>query len=184
MNSTIHRMRFYQEITSLFGPPTPEISIRLANGSFVGELTELGSLLPCASTFSDVMACKADFEQPQEEVSTIYTTTFEVPNPPVSLSESGHVKEAIPKLYEDLYRIYEYFGLNFEQGTIKERPDALMVELDFMQYLIYLESHQQMDVAPLRKAQCDFLDRHLSHFVDSLVNKLKEKNISPYQELG
>jgi len=184
MNPTVHRMRFYQEITSLFSPPTPEISLRLANGTFVDELSELGSLLPCASTFLQELAGKADFKQLHEEVSTIYTTSFEVPNPPVSLSESGHIQEAIPKLYEDLYRFYEYFGLNFEQGTIKERPDTLAVELDFMQYLVYLESHQQNDVTPLRKAQCDFLDRHLSRFVDSLVNKLKEKNISPYQELG
>jgi DMSO reductase family type II enzyme chaperone len=184
MNPTVHRMRFYQEIASLFGPPTPEISIRLANGAFVDELTELGSLVPCASTFDDVMGRKANFKQPREEISTIYTTTFEVPNPPVSLSESGHVQETTPELYEDLYRVYEYFGLNFEQGTIKNRPDTLTVELDFMQYLVYLESHQQENVTPLRKAQCDFLDRHLSRFVDSLVNKLKEKDVSPYQELG
>ncbi|MBV1919309.1 MAG: molecular chaperone TorD family protein [Pseudomonadales bacterium] len=187
MDSVIVRMRFYQEIASLFGSPTPEVSERLAKGTFVDELIELGFLQPCASIFVDELeeaTCLVDFQTPQEDIFTLYTTSFEVPNPPVSLSENGHRFEAISKLFEELYRVYEYFGLNFEQGTIKERPDVLTVELDFMQYLIYLESHQQDDVAPLRKAQRDFLDRHLSHFVDSLVNKLKGINLSPYQELG
>lgn len=187
MSVTMVRMRFYQEVASLFASPGPEVLERLASANYIRELSELGSLHDSASVFLGALERESVLSERRashEDIATLYTTSFEVPNPPVSLAENSYGYEAIATLFEDLYRVYEYFGLNFEQGTIRERPDVLTVELDFMQYLVYLESHQPRNITPLRRAQRDFLDRHLAPFVTSLMNKLQQKNISPYQELA
>jgi DMSO reductase family type II enzyme chaperone len=91
----------------------------------------------------------------------------------VSLRAAAHAGMDQSALFEELMRFYEFFGLS--RATHAEMPDHLCVELEFMHYLTHLEG----DTAPgsaawraLRRAQHDFLARHLRRLVHGIRSKL------------
>lgn len=80
-----------------------------------------------------------------------------------SLRESGYIGFAHEALLEELVRFYSYFGLRRIEDS--ELPDHLTVELEFMHYLTHLEykaRERGEDPDGLRRAQFDFLTRHVS----------------------
>jgi DMSO reductase family type II enzyme chaperone len=76
------------------------------------------------------------------------------------------------KLMEELVRFYEHFGLQTNAG---DHPDHVSAELEFMHYLAFKETaaiaHQQ-DVPDLRRAQRDFLERHLCRWLPRLSRRI------------
>ncbi|PKO89849.1 MAG: hypothetical protein CVU18_02845 [Betaproteobacteria bacterium HGW-Betaproteobacteria-12] len=90
-----------------------------------------------------------------------------------SLREGAHIEDDASGLFEELMRFYTFFGLEREEGA--EMPDHLSVELEFMHYLTHLESQvadRPDDLASVRLAQHDFIERHLSRLVNALCGKL------------
>lgn len=90
-----------------------------------------------------------------------------------SLRERAHIDSDQSALFEELARFYEFFGLARSENA--ELPDHLAVELEFMHYLTYLESRAEPgseSAAGLRRAQRDFLDRHLVRLVRSVDAQL------------
>jgi DMSO reductase family type II enzyme chaperone len=86
----------------------------------------------------------------------------------VSLRESSYVDGEGSSVLEELVRFYEFFGLRRRPDALL--PDHLSVELEFMHFLSTLESTGEpgRDTASLRRAQRDFLDRHLSRLIDAV----------------
>ena len=94
-----------------------------------------------------------------------------------SLREGAHIKEEQSALFEELVRFYEFFGLGRGEGA--EMPDHLSVELEFMHYLTHLEDHvadRPDELASVRRAQHDFVVRHLSRLMRGLQSGFKSRN--------
>lgn len=110
-----------------------------------------------------------------EEIQEAYTSLFDVGigGPPCSLYEGSYVGWGRTQLFEELLRFYEFFGLELSP-TVRELPDHLTVELEFMHYLTFQEA-QAEDPSSYRLAQRDFLRRHLAHWVPPMVERLVQK---------
>lgn len=107
-----------------------------------------------------------------EGLEPAYIAAFEagVPEPPVPLYESAYLAEDVASrrsLLEELVRFYEFFDLDLGERP-NEAPDHVTVELEFLAAVAQLESLAVVrgaDSAPFRRAQRDFLDRHLVRFL-------------------
>jgi DMSO reductase family type II enzyme chaperone len=89
-----------------------------------------------------------------------------------SLHEAAYASEDRGVLFEELLRFYGHFGLT--RGEQAELPDHLTVELEFMHFLCWLEhgaSARGDDVAGLRRAERDFLARHLRRLAAGLAQR-------------
>jgi DMSO reductase family type II enzyme chaperone len=92
-----------------------------------------------------------------------------------SLHEAAYASEDRSALLEELLRFYRHFGLARDERA--ELPDHLEVELEFMHFLCWLEhaaSARGEDVAGLRRAQRDFLARHLQRLAAGLAARCAE----------
>ncbi len=72
---------------------------------------------------------------------------------------------------------YRHFGLKInEDENANELPDHLACQLEFMAWLSHLEGNATQDEVHrhgYRRAQLDFLQRHLSPFLETLVMELQ-----------
>ena len=82
---------------------------------------------------------------------------------------------------EELFRFYQHFGLEFSRGELRELPDLLPVELEFLHYLTFLEAqasdidHLQPNISALQAAQRDFIDLHPGRWIDNFIERLKSR---------
>jgi DMSO reductase family type II enzyme chaperone len=117
---------------------------------------------------------------PLETLQQAYISTFEVGvgRPFCPLYEGSH-RGGRMKLMEELVRFYEHFGLKAQVG---DHPDHLCAELEFLHYLAFKEAAALAhgdDVADLRRAQRDFLDRHLCRWLPRLRTRLQSAQDLP-----
>jgi DMSO reductase family type II enzyme chaperone len=108
-----------------------------------------------------------------------YTDAFDpaVNEKACSLRERTHTEEDQSSLFEDLMRFYEFFGL--KRAEHAEMPDHLSVQLEFMHFLTHLEgkvADQPDELASIRRAQHDFLGRHLVRLVKAVHDGLNSQN--------
>lgn len=172
------RSSLYALFAKALSHPTEEIMRTFAMGQFalgVLDLVQVTSLeleeLPPRKTVSQ-----------SEDLKSVYASTFEAGLPKASLRESHYVKEGEKILFEDLFRFYDHFGLDTASGGLREWPDHIAVELEFMHYLAWLEIGAGESVMALRQAQKDFLDRHLQPFAAGLADRFEQTRIpDPYQ---
>lgn len=98
-----------------------------------------------------------------------YTEAFDPAASPVACSIREYTYNQdihATSLNEELLRFYQYFGLGRAPGALM--PDHISVELEFMQFLNQLQAAAEKrdeDLTPLKKAQRDFLERHLQILV-------------------
>ena len=102
---------------------------------------------------------------PQSEIGLgAFIAAFDpaVSNVACSLHESSYIKRAQSDLFMELLRWYDYFGLR--RSPDAQLPDHVSVELEFMHFLTFQEHENLHDteiVLAMRRAQKDFLSRHL-----------------------
>lgn len=92
-----------------------------------------------------------------------------------SLREGAYAKEDQCALFEELVRFYEFFGLRRSEQA--ELPDHLAVELEFMHLLTHLEARATgapEQLASVRRAEHDFLNRHLARLMRGLRKRSDE----------
>ena len=104
-----------------------------------------------------------------------YTDAFDpsVSRQACSLRERAYTEEDQSALFEELMRFYSFFGL--KRADHAEMPDHLSVELEFMHYLTYLEHQaagQPAELVSIRRAQQDFLSRHVLRLVQGISDTL------------
>lgn len=78
-------------------------------------------------------------------------------------------------LLEELLRFYEYFDLRLREQE-REYPDHLVTELEFLTYLASKEAAAEeagYSPLPFRRAQRDFLARHLCVWIPRLAGRLR-----------
>lgn len=101
--------------------------------------------------------------------------------------ELGHKGKAVPLyeglclpaigregILEDLLRFYEHFDVKLATED-RDFPDHLVAELEFLSHLCAMEhaaAERREDVTDLRRAQHDFLQRHLLAWVPSFAERL------------
>ncbi len=81
--------------------------------------------------------------------------------------------------FTDLLRCYDYFGVKLSESQ-RRYPDYLGVQLEFMAFLGHKVTQLEGDggdSVPLRRAQRDFLERHLLSWVPLLKERI-ERNVS------
>jgi DMSO reductase family type II enzyme chaperone len=170
------RSQAYQMLAEAFSFPTGEFCAALASGQWSRRLAALSPHLPFELPTLDFMPGEATAENLQQA----YVSTFEVGvgRPYCPLYEGSH-RSGRMKLMEELVRFYEHFGLITRPG---DHPDHLCAELEFMHYLAFKDAAAlaHLDPVPdLRRAQRDFLDRHLCNWLPRVRRRLLSRSEVP-----
>lgn len=174
------RSRLYGLFATALQFPQGEVGDSLAAGELYRALTETAGALPYRYTFV------APPLRDARALGRTYTALFDAiaSRPQVALLEARH--DGAPseqQLWEELLRFYRYFGLDFSTGGARERPDHLLTEIEFMHYLAFLEAGATpANTENLRRAQADFLERHLARWLPALAAALAElaDDAAPY----
>ncbi len=171
------RSHVYGLFARLFSHPDTELLDSIVNGEFLEALLEVANYLPYPSPFSGDTSRLMTAIHDRAEIEVFYTSAFEAGQTGISLRESAYSKKSEAEILEDTFRFYEHFGLNFSKAELSQLPDGLPVELEFMHYLVYLQT-QSRDVGTVNgliQGQHDFLTRHLLNWVPSLGKALNER---------
>jgi len=127
------------------------------------------------------------FVYPQKGQETLisaveYTEAFDPAASAVgcSLREYAYRKDIHPtSLNEELLRFYHFFGVTRSGDAVM--PDHISIELEFLQFLNDLEAgalSRGEDVIPLKKAQRDFLHRHVAVLARGVLKALRSEYAS------
>lgn len=170
---TLARARAYALFADCFRHPQ-QVGDSAADGRLPSALETICTALPFRYTFVGT-APTGD----ARALGMTYTSLFDTlgRSPVVPLLErqfAGRLPEQ--QLWEELLRFYRHFGLDFSEAGPRESPDHLLVELEFMQYLCFLEAGATDDasVQSLRRGQRDFLERHLVSWLGGLTEALTQ----------
>ncbi len=122
---------------------------------------------------------------PQDELEAEYINAFDL-TPPCPLYESDHRSDELSRrdILEELLRYYEHFDIKLSDSG-KDYPDHVVVELEFMAFLTQKEARaleRGRDPDPYRRAQFDFLDRHLNRWVHLLDERIRQHVKEPFYE--
>ncbi|MBT4521794.1 MAG: hypothetical protein HOC23_17485 [Halieaceae bacterium] len=174
------RSQIYQCFAIAFSHPTDDFLDDIFSGDFLSTLILLGSRLPYATPFNAVEEdALRTAELSRAMVSTFYTSQFESGGHTISLRESGYSSMTEKALMEDVFRFYRFFGLDLSGSVLRESPDNLSVELEFLHYLTYLESRggeapaAQRNSDALRRGQRDFIQQHPGSWLGPFCARLK-----------
>lgn len=177
----VARSTLYRSFAGFLSHPTKAVLDTFVAGQFErdveGLMNEAGYTVtprePCGVTGT------------AQDIEIYYASAFEAGLPKVSLREANYIREGEKILFEDLFRFYDHFGLDTASGALREWPDHIAVELEFMHYLTWLEADVDDGKVALRRAQKDFLIRHVSHWVDELADRLEQKAAAvPYPRVA
>ena len=125
---------------------------------------------------------------PQEEFESEYIKSFDIafgPSHPCPLHESDYRDDvSSTEITEELLRFYEHFQVKLSDKE-RDYPDHLVVELEFVAYLAKKEADagkRGNNPAPYRRAQVDFLERHLDKWVPKLDEKIQKRIKQPFYQ--
>jgi len=177
------RSRLYALLAEALGFPQPAMLERLRSGALQAEFDSTAAQLAVplvVPTLDTGVANLADAAMAQT-----YTRLFHAcgTRPAVSMLERHYRArgEAPQPLWEALLRFYRHFGLDFSHAGLRESPDHLLVEIEFMHYLCYLEAGAVAATADLRRGQRDFLRAHLASWIGQFAEALaREAADGPY----
>ncbi len=171
------RSGIYRLLADSFSYPSDIFSETLASGDWYRRVCELAQHLP----FEFSGAAEPSFAAATPDaLQQGYVSIFEVGTgrPYCPLYEGSH-RSGRMKLMEDLVRFYEHFGLRIQPG---DHPDHLCAELEFMHYMAFKEATALAHadpVADVRRAQRDFLDRHLCRWLPRIRSRLESARDLP-----
>lgn len=169
--------RVFRCFAEAFSSPTEAFLDGLFSGAFLHTLAALGEALPYPNPF--VLEDLLPEAMSRQDVRVFFATCFEAGGSPVSLRESAYSSRPEKALLEAVLRYYQHFGLGLSQGELREPPDSLAVELEFLHYLAFLELQARGEAGgaenagALRRARHDFMARHLGAWIRPFMLKLK-----------
>ncbi len=179
------RCRLYGLLARTLEYPRGELAREWENGNAVAAIKAAVADLPYALTLP-ALTDALDTEQLQLTYTALFDVTGSGP-PRISLLARRYQQHPNDKgLWEELFRFYEHFGLDFSateaQTELGGTPDHLVVQLEFLHYLVFLEAGAAGNVADLRRGQRDFIVRHPGGWVGGLRDALAESNepVTPY----
>jgi len=175
------RSACYHWFARAFSFPDQELRAAIASGEAEASWSGAAQNLPFE--LPEAPGAGADADGLEEG----YVSVFEVgPGKPFCPLYEGSHRSGRMKLMEDVVRFYEHFGL---RAAPEDQPDHICAELDFMHYLSFKEAAALThgdSAADLRRAQRDFLDRHLCQWLPRFLKRLESSDRAPdfYRRLG
>jgi len=179
------RSRAYAAFTEMFEYPDKEYFEAVRSGSLAEALREVlrnvdPSLVEGADGDWEALSNAGDGE---DDLAVEFTRLFDVgaSGPPCPLY-GGLYGGARMKTMEEAVRFYNHFGLTLSDSP-HELPDHLTTELEFLHFLAFREAQTLEggeDAGPYRRAQRDFLARHLGRWIPKMREKLATKNPMPF----
>lgn len=171
------RSGLYALLARAFAFPEPELHHDLLSGRWLREAAEVASRLPYRLPLARIGSWRVPGKH--NALQQEYIRLFEVGrrgSPPCTLY-GGHYARDRMHAMEDLVRFYNFFGLRTARGHL---PDHITVEMEFMAYLARREAEAKDDPTSYRRAQRDFLDRHLTGWLPQLALSLRQRRPLPF----
>ncbi|MCZ7528434.1 MAG: molecular chaperone TorD family protein [Acidimicrobiia bacterium] len=173
------RAGLYARLAGLLTFPTAETAGACARGEVAAELEAMVAALPYALAL-DAGALGAPVDP--EELGREFMRLFDVPldGPPIPLY-GGLYGGDRRQVMEELLRFYRHFGLSTAHAPDQDLPDAIPTVLEFLAFLVQQEAVASGPAAaPLRAAQRDVLERHLTRWTPTIVERLARKDPLPF----
>jgi DMSO reductase family type II enzyme chaperone len=176
------RSRLYQLLAAAFAFPDEDFFDDVQDGTFASALARLCDTLPYDLTGVATLGLGAAGES-YADFEAEYIRLFDVgaAGPPCPLYGGVYIGDRM-KVMEDATRFYNFFSLRISP-QLRELPDHITTELEFLHYLTFREAEARqhgLDPAPLRRAQRDFLARHLCKWVPRLHLRLAKQTTLPF----
>ncbi len=171
------RSQLYQLLGSAFAFPDEELHAAIREGELARALATLCGRLP-HHLGGDLFAGIETLQEPFSELESEYIRLFDVgpSGPPCPLYGGVYYGDRM-KIMEDATRFFNFFGLRLSQ-EIRELPDHVTTELEFMHYLTFREAEVRQrgeNPGSLLRAERDFLDRHLCRWLPMLRQRLAKQ---------
>lgn len=169
-NETTARTAVYQTFGRLFLPPDDAHWDIASAGGWAKEIAEAGRLLSFAYDAGEQPVPDGDLAAHGAEYERLFATAL----------EAAPWFDDTDRARDEVVRFYEYFGL---ATSAEARPiDHLVTECDFMQYTTYKEAVATSDRlrTSYRRAQLDFLDRHLTQWLPKMAAHAEEAGGSAF----
>lgn len=176
------RSQLYRVLATVLGFPDKELYEAIQDGTVARTIGELCAALPYE--LSTAAAPAADvLQEPYVDFESEYIRLFDVgaAGPPCPLYGGVYIGDRM-KVMEDATRFYNFFHLHLSP-QMRELPDHITTELEFLHYLTFreAEAHQHgADSASLLRAERDFLARHLCRWVPRLQARLAKQTTLPF----
>jgi len=176
------RSRLYQFLAAAFAFPDDEFFAAVHDGTFATAVAHLCEALPYDLTGAATLGLGAVGES-YAEFESEYIRLFDVgaAGPPCPLYGGVYIGDRM-KVMEDATRFYNFFSLRVSPD-LRELPDHITTELEFLHYLTFREAEQRQhgsDPLSLLRAQRDFLARHLCKWVPRLQTRLAKQTTLPF----
>jgi DMSO reductase family type II enzyme chaperone len=174
----------YALFTEALAYPEDDLRETLAQGGLMIPLREsLTTLSPRFSPSDPRWQALQDVGS-SEDLAIEHTRLFDVgaSGPPCPLYGGLYGGGDRMKKMEEAVRFYNHFGLTLSEAQ-RELPDHISTQLEFMHYLSYREAealHADVDAAAYRRAQRDFVERHLGRWVPELLEGLEQQEAGAY----
>jgi DMSO reductase family type II enzyme chaperone len=171
------RSRLYAILAIAFAFPDEELYAVIRDGSVACAIADVVPALPhgiAAAVTPGLGTAPAS----RVELESEYIRLFDVgaAGPPCPLYGGVYGGDRM-KVMEDATRFYNFFALRLAP-TLRELPDHITTELEFLHYLTFREAEareQGVDPGSLLRAERDFLTRHLCRWVPRLRARLAKQ---------
>lgn len=173
------RSNVYRLLSESLKYPCGEFGELVKDGTFLEGLYNLVGELPYDLPFPDENLGGRPLQAvDQDDIEAEFIRVFDVGpgGPPCPFREGLHHGSRMT-IMEELVRFYNHFGLSTTKGEERELPDHLCTELEFLHFLTFKEVlalQEAQDPAPYRRAERDFLMRHVAKWLPMLVEGLDE----------
>jgi DMSO reductase family type II enzyme chaperone len=174
------RASVYAALSFLSASPSDAAHSAEALAEAVDQASLAAGALPYDHDFAELLRVAATLREPDAAMrwARDYSALFEVGErgPPLPIREELAAGAAAASK-EEVVRFYEHFGYALEPAAAWQ-PDHLSVLLEFLHFLAFHESGADPGEAvdSLRRAQRDFLARHVLDWLPGLAGLLRHTN--------
>lgn len=172
-----YRCRMYHLFSHIFKYPDEDFRTQVRNGELKEALVTLADNLPYKYDLTEEEKSLLIFpdDLSDEDIDVEFIRFFEAGpgTPPCSLVE-GSYRDGRRSILKDLILFYNYFGLSYKEGSLEDRPDHLIYEMEFLHYLTFLNLRAMKNDEAYKGyvlAQRDFIERHPKEFVEKLADQ-------------
>ncbi len=166
-----NRCDAYQLLSTFYYPPTEDTLLKIP-----ALQASLDYLCPQTQPHVAQMQSRQNLEQLQIDFSSLFAGPFKLLAPPYGSVYLEGKREVMGVSTLDARSRYKEAGLELS-GQIKEAPDHIAIELEFVYYLIFkeIEVFAQADsesaINYLEKQKA-FLERHLGRWITKFTNNI------------
>lgn len=180
--ASMSRSELYGLLADALEFPSRDFHQQVQSGVFAARLSALLPRLPYQLDVDvDELATADEYVDFQGEYIRLFDVGAVRPPCPLYGGEWGGARK---RSLEETLRFYRFFGLGMQQD-LRELPDHVTVELEFLQIMAFTEGMaraRSKDAEPFVRAQRDFLQRHPARWWPLLRRKLPSQRPSPFYD--